>query len=274
VGDSLQFFGDYLRIVSDTAADRDWVRTSFIKNEAGGGDGRIGVWSDAYGIRGEGNLRWDDPNYELEIDGRIYFGGRLISYVADASHTPGFLLEVNETLSNTDTVVQVLHNAKTLMLMYDDSTAHVGDFHNTGDMDVTGESSFYDTIRYNAVTSPTRYGWLYMDSSTYSINVDSLKDAGFGLTDELILIGDYLSDTQNGELKWFYKENQGVYGISRRRPGEIITALQWQSEHLLRYINEQDKRIDKFKTEQRLLLGFILLILILIAGYIRKCLKR
>ena len=71
-------------------------------------------------------------------------------------------------------------------------------------MDVTGESSFYDTIRYNAVTSPTRYGWLYMDSSTYSINVDSLETAGFGLTDELIPIGDYLKDLQDGELKWTY----------------------------------------------------------------------
>lgn len=263
VGDSLTF-NVYLFVASDTAATRDWTLTNFIQNGGTGADGRLSVWDNAYDVRGESELRWDDTNKELEIDGSAVFdadsGAYIVSNSTAASNIPSMRFYIPNYTSNTDTLIEVKHNTKVLMQMFDDSTKHIGDFHNygnlsvDGDMDVTGESSFYDTIRYNAVTPPTRYGWLYVDSLTYSINADSLVDAGTGLTDRLMPIDNYLGDTKNGEVRWVYNnKGEAVYGFEGEplKPSEVIFALQWQNEHLLRYINDLDIRMGimeaKFK---------------------------
>jgi len=261
VGDSLTF-DEYLFIAGDTAATKLWTKSytssNYVSNDGGGSDGHIAVWYDADGIRGEGNLRWDDPNYELEIDGRIYFNGILFSSILDAAHTPGFTLKTNYTLSNTDTIVEFRNNAKVLMQMFDDSTAHFGDFNNYGDVKL---SKYIPSDTAVIVILPTGL----LDT----IPIGQVAD--IGLTQSLPPFEEYQK---------YWEDSIKLKGVRNTvHIGKKIQDVMIQVEHNYRYdaeLREELKitqyEVEKLKITQRLLIAIILLILI--ARYIRKCTKK
>lgn len=191
--------GSEIILGTDTIANNTFLRSYTVKNYGGGGADNLIVGVNNHGIRMEGNLKWDDSNYELEIDGNIVF------HIGSAW---------GRILCGTDIL-----------------------------MDFSPDSiAIRDSLYLHYLTSPTTYGWMVLDSASNVLFVDSLADAGFGLEDKLLPIEQYLKDIKNNELRWYYSENQSSYGLKGLKPTQAVTALQWQTEHLLRYIGELEKQ--------------------------------
>jgi len=70
----------------------------------------------------------------------------------------------------------------------------------------------YDTVYLKYSIPPTPYGWVVQDSVSGALFADSLADAGFGLTDDLTPIDEYLKDLRGGELRWQYADGKYSYG--------------------------------------------------------------
>lgn len=138
-----------------------------------------------------------------------------------------------------------------LLVYGTDSTVNSGEFH------------FGDSVRLDYASSPSRWGWVYFDSITKGVGVDStVASASFGLTMPLRDIRKELSDTVNGEIGWYYKENGKVvkeYNLSGR-PSVQIEKLQSAIEMDKRRISDLTNKVGMMWLIVRLGFGIVLLI--------------
>jgi hypothetical protein len=109
-----------------------------------------------------------------------------------------------------------------------------------GDGGIVADDLFVtDSLILQNLNSPTEYGWLYLDSASHAVGVDSMAVASFGLEMKLPLIDLQVTDKKNREIKWFWKDSAGNicqrYGIGGR-PSEIIEQLTAATELQYRYI--------------------------------------
>lgn len=113
---------------------------------------------------------------------------------------------------------------------------------------VNGYSNFLDSVYVNyAIDAEADEQWLAL-SRTGAVFADSITTAGFGLTDDLLPIGSYLADVKDGEISWYYKDENGRlvkdYSINGS-PSKTIQQLQWGIEHSFRYAEQLDQKIDQ-----------------------------
>lgn len=96
--------------------------------------------------------------------------------------------------------------------------------------------------------------WVYVTGSG-KIGSDSLADAGFPFEMETEDLETHFNDRKNGEIKWFYKENNKVkydYSI-KGSPNKVIQKLQSQDELQYIYIYKLHNEIMllRQKTEEQ-----------------------
>ena len=100
-----------------------------------------------------------------------------------------------------------------------------------------------DSLYLPYLTSPTRYGGLYIDSITGSVKVDSLVlGASWGLEDQMPSLGKLLRNRTNGEIDWTYYLPDGTPVLTNDwndlTPNERYAVIQVAFEHQLRYTRE------------------------------------
>ena len=256
VGDSLTF-NVYLFVADDTAATRDWTLTNFIQNGGTGADGRLSVWDNAYNARGESELRWDDTNKELEIDGSAVFdadsGAYIVSNSTAASNIPSMRFYIPNYTSNTDTLIEVKHYTKVLMQMFDDSTKHIGDFHNYGGLKLS---------KLTPAASDTVVLILLPTGLVDTISIGQVADDEFAKKQ----IPFY-------EYQKYWEDNSRLKGMRVTSDlNKFMNDILRQVERNYMYDAELRSEVKKLKLKINLLIGVILVIVII--GFTIKCLKK
>ena len=178
----------------------------------------------------------------------------LLNPNASVDATGGAYLFKTTNTMTTGKHTKFMNGSDSLIYIYGDSTRFFK------------PSRFSDSAYYQyLIDAEGDIQWAFFTSST-ALAADSLVAAGIGLTDSLRSIYDEMNDTLNGELIWYYKDENGnlvkEYNINGK-PSEVIFKLQHKIEHILRYTLEQQKEIDSLKKRMTWIIISALLIILI-----------
>ena len=99
---------------------------------------------------------------------------------------------------------------------------------------------FKDSLFLEGYEAVSTYAFLYLDSITHTVKVDSSVPASEALITILPIWKDWFYDRQNGEIKWFNSINKTwEYGMAGdKSPGVTLNKLQGGIEIAYRYIDQ------------------------------------
>lgn len=104
-----------------------------------------------------------------------------------------------------------------------------------------------DSLYLDYLSCVTQPGIPWIDSISGVLTVDSVVDAGFGLTMEIPeTIEEFMKDRYGNELAYYYEDNNGeirkVYTLKRTGPGKTIQKLASRDEIIMRYVEQLEKQ--------------------------------
>jgi hypothetical protein len=171
----------------------------------------------------------------------------------------------NNTVSTTDNnYIEDLTDPNNSKADYDSVntliTAAIDTTHQYDSINISGD------LVLSYLESPTRYGWLYLDSASNTIGVDSIAIASFGLTMPLPDIKKLLKDTVNGEIPFFWQDERGYihkrYGVGGT-PLQVIEQLTAATEFQYRYILQLQEDLKLYILISAVFFIFIVIFIIL-----------
>ena len=104
----------------------------------------------------------------------------------------------------------------------------------------------HDSLYLDYLSCVTQPGIPWIDSISGALTVDSVVDAGFGLTMEIPKTAtEFMKDVHNNEWAYYYENNgkiQKVYTLKGTSPGKTIQKLASRIEFDTRWISELEKQ--------------------------------
>jgi len=196
------------------------------------------------GIRIMGTSGLGDSAYFRAIG----YGVSMQAYNSTANESGNLTVDPQKirAIVYTSTVTEeyeLLLSDTSLYFMYDSAGTSADRYH----LNINKEGFYLPEL---ADGSDSTWLGLTPDGKVFS---DSLADASFALTMPLKTLSEYLNDKLDGEIRWFY-EKHGIicseYSI-KGGPGKTIQKLQAGQEVALRYIRDNQIRIEQLERENR-----------------------
>jgi hypothetical protein len=192
------------------------------------------------------------------VTGSTLGGMSYATYVGATSKNCGLIVESGEGTPNQSTIR---------------SMAYTGDFSLVATYVTSSEDTILkigDKLYLDYLTTPTTYGYLYIDQDDKEVHADSSTlGASFGLKIKKSAT-QLLSEIKDNELEWTYAEGKTTYRLDTLTPVQILNAQNAMIETLVTAMADLEKGKESIPFTAKFMLGFLVFMALLLVLQILK----